>query len=132
MDKLFRLYRYLSQCKHRENDDNSYNVALRTIEPVLDNLAELESWGQHIIDTGGMQWDDADKITERIIEHHKTALCEHSGTGLEAVVNFASTHIQVNDWDELIARCQEQKATAIKEEEDYRALFEDGLDTHPL
>ena len=57
---------------------------------------------------------------------------EHSGTGLEAVVNFASTHIQVNDWDELIARCQEQKAIAIKEEEDYRALFENGLDTHPF
>jgi hypothetical protein len=53
MEKLFRLYRYLSQCKHRNDEDNSYNVALRTIEPVLDNLAELESWGQRIIDTGG-------------------------------------------------------------------------------
>ncbi len=132
MEKLFRLYRYLSQCKRPEDEDNSYNVALRTLEPVLDNLAELESWGQNIIDTGGIQWDDADKITERIIEHHKTALCEYSATGLEAVINFASTHIQTNEWDELIARCQEQKSIAEKAEEDYRALFEDGLDTHPF
>lgn len=133
MEKLFRLYRYLSQCKHRENEDNSYNVALRALEQVCDLLGELDYWGQHIINEGGMQWEDADRITERIIDHHKTSLCEYAHqNAITAIIDFASTHTSTKEIDEVCKLLQEQKAKAEEAHGSYTDMPLGDLDDHPF
>jgi hypothetical protein len=119
MDDLFTLYRYLARNQHGE-EDNPYVVALHTLEPVLDLLAELESTGSFIRDQGGIEWLRASAITEKIIESYKSGLCLHADSSLEAVKDFASTHISLDEIDKLIDALHEQKLTlqAFKKLED--------------
>jgi hypothetical protein len=107
MDNLLRLYRYLSTCYHVDQE-SAYGDTYRALEQVLDLLGELDWWGRCLIEHGGMDWEQAEALTERIIEMHKTALCDHAGqSSLEAILDFAQTHIPLEmSRKELIKRLQ--------------------------
>jgi hypothetical protein len=107
MDPLLRLYRYLSTASHADSM-GVYADAYRALEQVLDLLSVLDWWGRYLTQHGGMDFAQAETLTERIIEGHKTALCEHASQScLEAVLDFAETHVPLEmSRKELIKRLQ--------------------------
>jgi len=128
MDDLFTLYRYLVRTS---NDDDSYALALAALEPVLDLVSSLTSDGRWIRDQGGTEWEYASAMAQTIINAHKAALCKHADGSLEAVVDFAQTHITLKDIDKLIDALQSQKQTLLE----FKRIEDEGLgdlDDHPF
>jgi hypothetical protein len=119
MDNLFHLYRYLVQSQ--EDQNNPYNQALRTIESFLNILSELEVWGQHVIEDGGFQWEQADIVRDRTLEGCKTVLCAHFDNAQDAILEFALSHLPTSEYDDLIQALAAQKEREASElEEDNR------------
>lgn len=132
MNKLFILYRYLAQqSTHRTDEDNPYNEALRTLEPLLDAVRGVEQYGRMVKRYGGFEWEDAEHLKEFLIEQHKTSLCTVSGSSLEAIKDFATTHIKLDEIDALIDALHQQKQTMLKEQQEQAEELGD-LDGHPF
>lgn len=118
MDNFFRLFRYLAKNKHRHDENNSYNVAFDVLDPVVDLIDSLSRYGQKIHETGGFGWDDADKITERIITAHRVALFEHAGQSKhQAILDLVEEYFTSKDATKLIDSLTALKAQIIVKEE---------------
>lgn len=133
MDNLFILYRYLANSQHRNDEDNPYNVALRAVENFLDIQKDLENpWGRRVLESGGFMWEEAEHITEHLMLGHKTALCAQFDSSLEAVKDFAQSHIDLSEIDALIDALQQQKQAMLKAHEDTQKWIDENLDDHPF
>ncbi len=131
MNNLFTLYRYLAQNQGRADKSDPYNVALQTLEPVLDLLAELDHYGEQIRQSGGTLWDETEQISERIIERHRAALGAFSQSNLEAVKAFSEWGIGLDEIDALIDALQQQKQTMLQQRREQAEELGD-LDDHPF
>lgn len=129
MQHLFTLYRYLVQNQDRDDKDNPYTQALEALEPVLDLLKELDTWGENIEEYGLIEWGDAQTITHKIAEGHRTALCVFNGSVVNAITDFASQSLPLADYDKVIAALKEQQEQEEKLEEE-NSLGD--LDSHPF
>jgi len=130
MSELFTLYRYLVRSQDRRNDDNQYNQALRALEPVLDLITELEAWGKNIEEGGGIDWDDAQTITDRIAAGHRAALCAFADGAANAIIVFAAEALPLQGYDRVIEVLKEQQEKEKKLEEEISKIGD--LDDHPF
>ena len=63
---------------------------------------------------------------------HKTALCSlHEGNATAAIVDFAKSHMRLEEYDALIKALQEQKEAEEKAYKDAEEALGD-LDDHPF
>jgi hypothetical protein len=92
MNTLFTLYRYLARNKN-DHPENSYTTAYRALESFLDIVEELEYWGEKVYDNGGFDWDEADRLTSRLTDGFKTALCSINDDAVKAIHDFIESHI---------------------------------------
>lgn len=120
-DALFALYRYLSRNQDHKDENNPYTVAWRRLDALLGIQKELDYWGRYIIDYGGINWEDADVIKDRIIQGCKTVLCEASdGSSAKALVDFAATHVNLacTDYGAIMIGLEALRAQQIEELKD--------------
>jgi hypothetical protein len=119
MDKLFTLYRYLAQNQH-DDPENSYTTAYRALESFLDIVDELEYWGEQVYDNGGFDGEEADRLTSRLTEGFKTALCRTNDDAVKAIHDFTQSHIGLKGYDPLLTLIEQSKEAAEKscEEDD--------------
>jgi hypothetical protein len=118
MDNLFIVYRYLALNRHRTNDDNPYNVAFRAFDSYVDMEREIAYYAGKINSTGGLMFEDAEKLTERLITGFETGLNNHHGATLATAIDFVKKYISLDDIGKLIEACQEEKARMIREEQE--------------
>jgi hypothetical protein len=128
MDKLFTLYRYLA--KNQNGDpENSYTVAYHALESFLDILNEMEYWGKRVHDHGGLDWDEAERLTQRLTEGFQAALCVINGDAVKAIHTFTESHLALEEYDTLFTLMEQTK------EETEKLCSEDALgdlDEHPF
>lgn len=129
MDNLFVLYRYLVQSRSRTNEDSNYNIALRALENVLNIIIELEPSAQMVKDNGGFDWEQAERLRDRIIEGHQVGLVDHYGTVKEMFVALAEKYLPLTDFDFVITDLERMKQAAIARQ----SLDDLGeIDEHPF
>lgn len=121
MDDLFVVYRYLALNRHRTNEDNPYNVAFQALDSYVDVEREIAYYASKIKSTGGLSWDEAKKLTERLLTGFETGLNRHHGTTLSTAIDFIQQYISLDDINKLIEACQEEKARMIREEDNESA-----------
>lgn len=121
MDDLFVVYRYLALNRHKTNEHNPYNVAFETFDAYVDIEREIAYYANKIRSTGGLGWDEAEKLSERILTGFETGLNRHHGTTLSTAIDFVQKYISLDDIGKLIEACQEEKARMIREEDDESA-----------
>ncbi len=109
MDKLFTLYRCLAQKSRGDQGDTSYTLALQALERLLDMVVTTEHWGDDIQESGSLQLEQVNMITEEIIAGYKTALCTLNGSATLAIMDFVKSHIKLDDTDELIRLINQNK-----------------------
>ncbi len=120
MDKLFTLYRYLANNTH-PNSENSYTTAYRALESFLDIVSEMEYWGKQVHDYGGFDWGEAERLTQRLTEGFKTALCVINGDAVKAIHTFIESHLALEEYDALFTLMEQTK------EETEKLCSEDAL-----
>ncbi len=130
MERLFKLYRYLAQSKHTD-PQNSYTVAYHALEAFLDTLSELEYWGEHVHDHGGFGWEEADRLTGRLTEGFKAALCVISGDAVKAIHAFTESHLALDDYGVLLQLIKQSKEEAEKAHQESENCLGD-LDDYPF
>src|SRR5712692_8270694 len=117
MDDLFVVYRYLALNRHRIDEHNPYNVAFETVDAYVDIEGEMAYYANKIRSTGGLNFDEAEKLTERLLIGFGTGLNRHHGTTLLATIDFVRKYISLDDIGKLIEACQEEKARMIREQD---------------
>jgi len=118
MDTLFTVYRYLVQNKNRNDEHNPYNIASRTLDAYLDIERELRFYANKIQTSGGLCWEDAQDLTEKMLIGFETGLNQHHGTALLTAIAFAKVYLSPEGIDKLIEACQKEKTRKIQHEED--------------
>lgn len=132
MSALFTLYRYLAQNQDTSDEGNPYSDTLRALEPFLDMLTELESWGKNIANYGSLDWDEALIVTDKIINGHKAALCaKHNNDAVATLTDFAMSHVDLEKVGDLIAALQKEKEAEEKARKEAEEALGD-LDDHPF
>src|ERR1022692_4852360 len=124
MDDLFVVYRYLALNRHRTNESNPYNVAFQAFDSYVDMEREIASFAGKIKATGGLGWEEAEKLTERLLTGFETGLNNHHDTTLAAAIDFVRKYISLDDIGKLIEACQEEKARMIREDDEESAAIE--------
>jgi hypothetical protein len=112
-----------SRCITSKHDDpeNSYTTAHRALESFLDIMSEMDPWGEQVRDRGGLDWEEAARLTSRLTEGFKTALCSINGDAVKAIHDFTQSHIGLKDYDPLLTLIEQSKEAAekaIEEDED--------------
>jgi hypothetical protein len=102
-------------------EGNQYNVAFKPFDSYVDIEREIAYYAGKIKSTGGLSWDEAEKLSERILTGFETGLNRHHGTTLSAAINFVQKYISLDDIGKLIEACQQEKARMIREEDDESA-----------
>jgi hypothetical protein len=121
MDDLFVVYRYLTHSRHTTDHQNPYNVAHRALDSYLDVEPEIAYYANRIRTTGGLTFEEAEKLTERIVAGFETGLNNYHGETLPAAIDFMKKYISLDDMPELIDACQQEQSRMqheIEEEED--------------
>jgi cobyrinic acid a,c-diamide synthase len=132
MDDLFIVYRYLVLNRHRTNDDNPYNAAFRAFDSYVDMEREIAYYAGKISSMGGLDFEDAEKLTERLLTGFETGLNNHHGTTLATAIDFVKKYISLDDIGKLIEACHEEKARMIREDDDESAARDEALHFYRL
>jgi hypothetical protein len=130
MNTLFTLYRSLAQ-NQPGDPENSYTTAYRALESFLDILNEMDYWGEQVHERGGLDWEEADRLTERLTDGFKTALCSIKGDAVKAIHDFTESYIGLKDYDPLLTLIEQSKEAAEKAIEEYEDDVGD-LDDFPF
>ena len=134
MDDLFVVYRYLTNNRHMTDDQNPYTIAHRTLDSYLEIEREMAYYANVIRTTGGLDWDEAEQLTERLLAGFETGLNTYHGDVLRAAQSFMQKYISSGDIGELIEACKHEQARMQREEE--QASQDDDelgdLDEHPF
>ncbi len=126
MDNLFVVYRYLALNRHKTDERNPYNVAFDVLNSYADIEREIAYYANKISSTGGLSFDEVEKLTERLLTGFEIGRIGHD-TPLLAAIDFVQKYITYisldgDDIDKLIEACQQEKARMIREEDDESAL----------
>lgn len=121
MDDLFVVYRYLTNSRHTTDHQNPYNIAHRTLDSYLEIERAIVYYANKIRTTGGLQWSEAEKLTEHILTGFETGLNNHHGEVLSAAINFMQKYISLDDIGDLIEACKHEQARMQHEEDEDRA-----------
>lgn len=130
MDNLLVLVHYLAN-NHasnmlRKDEDNPYSVAYRALDSYIEISRELDTYGERIRSTGGLDWNEAKKMTEYLVTGFETGLNNHHDTTLQAATSFVQKYLNIEDIDKLIDAChQEKKRMEREEDEEDAARAED-------
>ena len=124
MDDLFVVYRYLALNRHRTNESNPYNVAFQAFDSYVYMEREIATYAGKIKSTGGLSWEEAEKLTEQLLTGSETVLNNHHDTTLAAAIDFVRKYISLDDIGKLIEACQEEKARMIREDDEESAAIE--------
>lgn len=117
MDAAFELYRYLVHNRHRTDDNTPYNVAYRAFESYLEIDRDLSYFAGLAHAHGGFEFEQAEKLTERLITSFEAGLSDHHGSALLAAISFVQKYIGLDDIDMLIDACHEEKKRMEREED---------------
>ncbi|SRR5579884_115486 len=118
MDDLFVVYRYLTNSRHTTNHQNPYTSAHRTLDSYLEIEREIASYANKIRTTGGLQWSEAEKLTEQILTGFETGLNSHYGDVLSTATNFMQKYLSLDDIADLIEACKHEQARLQREEDE--------------
>jgi hypothetical protein len=118
MDDLFVVYRYLTNSRHTTDHQNPYNSAHRTFNSYLEIERELASYASKIRTAGGLQWSEAEKLTEHILTGFETGLNTHHGDVLSAAMNFMQKYLSFDEIGDLIEACKHEQARMQREEDE--------------
>ena len=125
MDDLFVVYRYLTLHRSRSDESNPYNVAFEALDDYINVEPEIAYYAKRIRETGGLDWSEAEKLTERILTGSETVLNRHYETTLSTAIAFVHKYISLDDIDMLIKACEREKARMIREEDEESAAMEE-------
>jgi hypothetical protein len=118
MDNLFTLYRYLATNRHLTDEQNPYTRAFFVLDSYLEIEREIASYADIIRSTGGLQWSEAEELTQRILTGFETGLNSHHGTTVSAAIDFMQKYISLDDIDDLIEACKHEQARMQREEDE--------------
>ncbi|HZT98088.1 MAG TPA: hypothetical protein VFA10_00415 [Ktedonobacteraceae bacterium] len=121
MDDLFVVYRYLTNSRHTTDHQNPYTIAHRALDSYLEIECEIASYANKIHTTGGLQWSEAEKLTEHILTGFETGLNNHHGDVLSAAIHFMQKYLSLDDIGDLIEACKHEQARLQREEDEARA-----------
>jgi hypothetical protein len=105
VDDLFIVFRYLALHRSRTDEYNQYNVAFEALDDYVNILPEISHYAERISKTGGLDWDEAEKLTERLLTGFETGLNRHYGTTLSTAISFVQKYLASDDIEKLVSFC---------------------------